>query len=190
MQEKSYHPPEFHQIFLNFAVILNTETVPKKYLKMIQRIQSVYLLIVVISGILQFFFPVALYIHPLQGNYELTVTGLKYLGETSTYVNFTATLPMLILTAASVILSLTAIFMYKKRMKQVLVVNIAFLINVILIALIFLLYSNNIFREIVKVEPSYKFGSFFPVVSVIFLVLASTAIKKDESLVRSADRLR
>lgn len=156
---------------------------------MIQRIQSVYLLIVIVSGIMQFLFPVALYLHPLQGNYELTVAGLKYL-ETGTYVNFTATLPMLLLTVASILLSLVAIFLYKKRMKQVLLVNTAFLLNVILIALIFLLYSNSMFREIVKVEPTYKFGAFFPAISVIFLVLASTAIKKDEALVRSSDRLR
>jgi len=33
-------------------------------------------------------------------------------------------------------------------------------------------------------------GMFIPVLSIVFLVLANKAIKKDEDLVKSADRFR
>jgi hypothetical protein len=39
-------------------------------------------------------------------------------------------------------------------------------------------------------QPSYQFGIFLPVISLLLLVLASRAIRKDEALVKSADRLR
>jgi hypothetical protein len=36
----------------------------------------------------------------------------------------------------------------------------------------------------------YQFGMYIPLISLIFLVLASRAIRKDEELIKSSDRLR
>ncbi len=156
---------------------------------MIQRIQTVFLAIVFISGIISFVFPIAAYTNDATGTYQLSVTGMKYM-EANVYIDFASTSPMLILMICSILLSGAAIFMYGNRRKQLLVVNTAFLINVILIAVIFLLYSNRMFRDIVKAEPSYELGAFLPLISIVFLILASRAIRKDEALVKSADRLR
>jgi hypothetical protein len=37
---------------------------------------------------------------------------------------------------------------------------------------------------------SYQIGSFLPIISAVFAYLAAHFIKKDEQLVRSADRIR
>ena len=39
-------------------------------------------------------------------------------------------------------------------------------------------------------SPEKGIGMFLPLVSIVFLVLANKAIKKDEDLVKSVDRLR
>jgi hypothetical protein len=41
-----------------------------------------------------------------------------------------------------------------------------------------------------KTAPSYQFGIFFPLVSLVCIIMASRAIRKDEALVKSSDRLR
>ena len=41
-----------------------------------------------------------------------------------------------------------------------------------------------------NVEVSYHVGCYLPVLAIAFLILANRAIKKDEKLVRSLDRIR
>jgi len=156
---------------------------------MIQRIQTLFLSISVISCILLFFFPIALYINDIPATYKLFVTHLIFI-EGKTIINFWATSPMLFLLIISILLSLAAIFSYKKRRLQLLFVNINILLTIVQIALIFLFYSDHLFRDIIKVRPSYQMGGFIPLISLVFLILAFRAIKKDEALVKSADRLR
>ena len=156
---------------------------------MLQRIQTLYLSVAIIACTLLFFFPIAQYQNDLRGTYKLFATGMKYMEEQTT-VNFLATSPMLLLLIGSILLSIASIFTFKKRRLQLLFVNINILFTITLVALLFLFYSDHFFRDIVQVSPSYQFGGFIPLISLVFLILAFRAIKKDESLVRSADRLR
>jgi uncharacterized membrane protein len=82
-----------------------------------------------------------------------------------------------------------AIFLFKKRGLQVWFVNIAFLLHVVLIILIFLYYISK-FETLYNTKSSYQFGIFIPIVSLVCIILASRTIRKDEALVRSSDRLR
>lgn len=59
--------------------------------------------------------------------------------------------------------------------------------NVILLGL-FVYRSLNLSGETQVSEKGI--GMFLPIVSIVFLVLANKAIKKDEDLVKSVDRLR
>lgn len=50
-------------------------------------------------------------------------------------------------------------------------------------------YTDRVAAD-VGVTTSYEVGSVFPIVALVFLVLALRGIRKDEKLIRSADRLR
>jgi hypothetical protein len=156
---------------------------------MIQRIQTLFLSVAIIACALLFFFPIATYQNEIQGTYKLFATGMKYMDQ-QTSINFWATFPMLFLLSASILLSLAAIFTFKKRKLQLLFVNINILFTIAFVAFIFLFYSDHFFREIVKAQPSYQFGGFIPLISLVFLILAFRAIRKDEALIKSTDRLR
>ncbi len=156
---------------------------------MIQRIQSLYLLVVAAACVMLFFFPMIDYVDPLKGTYKLFATGMKSYSDLPGILFFWQTSPLLFMTVISFVLAIIAIFLYKNRKLQLQLVNINVFVNVLLIALVFLLYSR-IFEHRLGILSSYQFGMYIPLISLIFLVLASRAIRKDESLVKSSDRLR
>jgi len=156
---------------------------------MIQRIQSLYLFIVAVSCTLLFFFPMIDYIDPVQGTYKLFATGMKSYSDLPGILFFWETFPLFILVITSLGLALITIFLYKKRKIQFLLTNINVLINVLLIALVFLLYSR-IFEHRLHIQSTYEFGMYIPLISLVFLVMSSRAIRRDEALVKSTDRLR
>lgn len=60
---------------------------------MIQRVQTLYMSIVVIACISLFFFPIAKYFNDVQGTYVFFITGMKYMIEPPITVNFWLTFP-------------------------------------------------------------------------------------------------
>ena len=136
---------------------------------MLQRIQSIYLLIAAIaSGLLPFFLPL----------YSL---------ENGDIVSFMDNIAYFILFVFSATLSVVGIFAYKKRKNQFVIGRLNIVLNLILLGL--LIYRLlNLSGE---AEVSEKgIGMFLPIVSIVFISLANKAVKKDEDLVKSADRLR
>jgi len=61
-------------------------------------------------------------------------------------------------------------------------------LNIILVAGVFLNYPKLFIDTKIDIEPGL--GTYFPLISLVFLVLAYRFILKDEKLVKSADRLR
>jgi uncharacterized membrane protein len=131
---------------------------------MIQRIQTVYLLLVAGLMASMLFLPV------------LTIETAKV---TQGYLSVES-----VLTAT---LALVTIFFYKKRKWQI---NICYVI----LGLLVLSYLNTIFnlwlpnRESGNVK--IEIPIVFPFFALIIDILALRAIRKDEKLIRSADRLR
>ena len=86
---------------------------------MLQRIQTLFLVIALIASGLMFFFPVAQYYDELSGNYKLFITGLKCMDpEPRVETTLLFAVPLVILTVASIILSLITVFLYKNRRLQ------------------------------------------------------------------------
>ena len=143
--------------------------------EMIQRIQSIYLLLVVIlSGGLIFVFPI------LEG-VDNKIFALDLFSDKA-MIN--KSLPILFLLSA--VLALYTIFSFKDRKRQFVLGRFIILINLILLGLLIYL-SLNLPGE----DASKKgIGMFLPVLAILFSVLANKAIKKDEDLVKSVDRLR
>lgn len=136
---------------------------------MIQRIQTVYLLIAFIaSGILPFIFPL-------------------WINSAGDEVIFFDNLAFILLFIFSATLSLVSIFRYKNRKSQFVIGRFNIILNLILLGL-FVYQSLNLSGETVVSEKGI--GMILPIVSIVFLSLANRAIKKDEDLVKSVDRLR
>ena len=87
----------------------------------------------------------------------------------------------------SATLSLISIFMYKNRQSQFVLGRLNILLNFILLGF-FVYQSLNVSGEANVSEKGI--GIVIPILSIVLLVLANKAIKKDEDLVKSVDRLR
>ena len=85
-------------------------------------------------------------------------------------------------------LSLLSILFYKKRQHQFVLGRLNIILNLILLGL-FVYRSVNVSGEALAVSEK-GIGMFLPIIAIVFLVLANKAIKKDEDLVKSVDRLR
>ena len=158
---------------------------------MLQRIQSIYLAIVVIACIMLFFFPLANFYDELRGNYKFFIYGIKSMDpEPKVVFNLFFTIPLIFLAVASFIFAVSTIFLFKNRQLQIRLCAFNILTNIVLVMVIFFFYATKI-KAMTAIEPEYNYtGMALPLVSLLFLILANQAIRKDEALVRSADRLR
>jgi len=79
------------------------------------------------------------------------------------------------------------IFNFKNRQRQFVINRLSMIFNFILLGF-FVYRSLNLSGETLVSEKGI--GMFLPAISIVLLVLANKAIKKDEDLVKSVDRLR
>jgi len=144
-----------------------------KKIRMIQRIQTVYLFISFLAtAVLPFVLP-------------LWVTG------TDQNYYFIQDLSFVMLFAFSTTLSVVSILSYKKRKSQFVIGRLNIILNLILLGLfVFRLFNLSGETDPEKVVSEKGIGVILPIVSIVFLSLANKAIKKDEDLVKSVDRLR
>ena len=137
---------------------------------MIQRIQTIYLLLAfVVTGVLLFFFP----LWTMSDNKEY------FFMQSQVYT---------ILLGLSTSLTLLGVVSYKKRQNQFVIGRLNIILNLILLGL-FVYRSLNLSGETPAVSEK-GIGMFLPAVAIVLLVLANKAIKKDEDLLKSVDRLR
>lgn len=87
----------------------------------------------------------------------------------------------------SALLVLLSIFSYKNRQNQFVLNRLNMILNFILIGLL-VYHSLTLSGEATVSEKGI--GMFLPIFSIVFLALANKAIKKDEDLVKSVDRIR
>ena len=144
---------------------------------MIQRIQSIYLLLsAIVSGGLIFLF-----------NLWKDVDGNSIFAK-NLLVSEDWMLKMIpILFIGSAILSLSSIFQFKNRQLQFVLGRLNILTNLILLGLL-VYQSLNLSGETMVSEKGI--GSALPIIVIVLQVMANKAIKKDEDLVKSVDRLR
>ena len=143
---------------------------------MIQRIQTVFLLLAtIVSGGLIFVFN-------LWTVLEEETFVLDLFNEDSFLLK-----GIFLLFLLSAIVTSVAIFLFKNRQLQFVVGRISILINLLLLGL--LIYVSLILPGEMKISEK-GIGMFLPILAILLVVLANKAIKKDEDLVKSADRLR
>lgn len=136
---------------------------------MLQRIQTLYLLGVIINS-----------------------TALAYLFGLWTSVDgsvmYAKDYPSILgIFGFSTFFAIFSIFSYKKRKNQFILGRFNIILNFILLGL-FVYQSLNLSGETKVSEKGI--GMLIPLISIVFLALANKAIKKDEDLVKSVDRIR
>ena len=156
---------------------------------MIQRIQSVYLLIIVILAGLTIGLPVAdLCNSQAHLNYSVDIRGISLIQPTGVALFQSATSLLTTFAAVFGTISLITIFSYKNRVKQIRlsVLNFLFMIGYYL----FLAYYIWSASKGLSAEWHLRISAIFPLIALILNYLAIGAIGKDEKLVKSLDRLR
>lgn len=136
---------------------------------MIQRIQTIYLLLTAVtSGGLIFI--VSLWIDG-EGNEVVAMDENTFFGAF----------------IVSAVTAIIAIFIYKNRKLQTVINRLNILLNLILLG-VFVYRALTMSGATAVAEKGI--GMFIPILSIVLLVLANKAIRKDEQLVKSVDRLR
>ncbi|PZW38800.1 uncharacterized protein DUF4293 [Mesonia algae] len=136
---------------------------------MIQRIQTIYLFLALLVAAL--------------GSYFLSLWVNE--SEESIYaIDKPIVMGAFVLSA---LLALFTIFLFNNRKLQFVMNRLNIILNFILLG--FFVYWSLIIPGEMQISEK-GIGMFLPIISIVLLVMANKAIKKDEALVKSVDRLR
>lgn len=172
---------------------------------MIQRIQSIYLVLTLVGLALLFMFPTATFdlVNPQTNTIEATAS-LDLVEQATTY-DQTGIIPtfvgqgsvlLMILVIVIAVGTLVSIFLFKNRILQMRLVALTLVLTLAYIAIVFVSTIDGCVADlqaswpIWTVNMHYGVGTFAPLAVAVLLFLAQQAIKKDELKVRAADRLR
>jgi hypothetical protein len=164
---------------------------------MIQRIQTLFLLGLVICMSLVLFFPIWEKTNQA-GNAKFTLDAFYWVeysldtsaGGTWQIANSKTTFYLAATAVLACLVALFSIFQYKARLMQIKLgaINAFILMVYIGLATYFIYQGEN--RIGFEARGVFKAGYFLPLAALILNSLANRFIKKDENLVRSVDRIR
>ena len=138
---------------------------------MIQRFQSLWLLLAAVSAFLSFKLPF----------FSGTKEGVKNLTEKA-IIDGGSTLFLLIATGAALIIALITIFLFKDRKLQLRLCVVGIVISLLIV----FLYYN----EIRKLSGSISLSCIFVFLIPVAFIMAARGIWHDEKLVKSLNKLR
>ena len=131
---------------------------------MIQRIQSVYLLLVIIAYVLLFFFPIATYT-TIDTAFSFSILEISGANSNSSF-------PLM---GGVIILGLAVlvtIFLYKKRILQIKITAIILLAHIAFVAALF--YVADVLSKKFGADAVYESGAYIALIPLVFLVLGKS----------------
>ena len=154
---------------------------------MIQRIQTLYLLLVVILGTLLCFFPPVEFLLPNATEYIPLTAFDKW--------------PLAVMSIAIPLLALVVIFLFKRRLLQARlnIMNVVLCLGYYALLALYIAYIVKGYEPIstFDIQPStfdiqyyLTLWAAIPLINLVLTMMATRRILKDEALVRAADRLR
>ena len=154
---------------------------------MIQRIQSLYLLITFALTIIMFCLPFGTFLGGQEG-FTLSAWAIK----NSAGQTVVPTTPMGILLLVCSILSFFTIFLYRHRWVQLrfCVVGMVLYLGLQAFVVFYTLRSNSAVSQADIHSMSYSVTCILPLVCLILTWLAFRGVLKDETLVKSLERIR
>lgn len=155
---------------------------------MIQRIQTLYLLGVVVLTTLMICLPLAYFVGG-EETFNLYGYGLR---SVATGEMYKTTVILAIILGLSALLPLVNIFLYKRRMTQIryCVVEFVLLIGSLIMLAVHYYLFYRAFADFEFHAQGIKVTMLLPIASLFLNYLAMKAIAADEMLVRSVDRIR
>lgn len=162
---------------------------------MIQRIQSAFLFLAALCLSVIFMFPVV-ELNVRDTPLPMYVTGFPPESLYNAVVQKYWFLLFSLLLIAVITLLLVALFSYKRRPRQIKLCSLSFFLTIIFLVLLCFLpdviaarIEPGIGKDAAKIV-KLQWPVILPVLSLVLNFLAVRFIRKDEALVRSADRLR
>lgn len=153
---------------------------------MIQRIQSVYLLLAAILMAATVCTPLAI-LFDMQ-HYSFYLFKSTGLFENATILAY-PTYAVAVLAAVAALLSFVTIFLFKKRKVQIKLCYILLLVIVLFYA-VFAIYLYTALGVLNIEFSKVLYGLALPAISFVLTVLALSKIKADEKLIQSLNRIR
>lgn len=157
---------------------------------MIQRIQTIWLLAASVTLFSLFIFPFVSFIDLVGLGRQISVTGV-YSSVNNEIVKESGSIGLAIFTGAVALIPFVLIFLFKNRKQQIRFIYLELLL-VVGLGMWMLSAANDSLGSISQKVDTNNIGvGFFLVpIAIILLGLAVRDIRKDEKLIRSADRLR
>ncbi len=155
---------------------------------MIQRIQTLYLLLIVILSVFTFFMPFAGLLNSADAlHYVMNYKGV-FLVQSTGNVFQENVWALTALSAMIPTLAFVTIFLYKKRLLQIRLL----IFNMVLMAGYYGLLFIYLWQAGQKLQADWylELVTAFPLINIIIAFLAVRAIGKDEALVKSLNRIR
>ncbi len=140
---------------------------------MIQRQQTLWLLLATAAAVLSFMFPFA------TGEELVKNSSMQKLAE----INAGSNLYTILLTVASIGISLVTIFMFKDRKLQIKLCLLGLLISILILVVYFMEM-----KKLISSTPAL--WAILPVVVIVSFFMAFSKIRKDEKLIKSLNKLR
>ena len=156
---------------------------------MIQRIQSVFLLLLALAMGSVLLLPLWHKLDPQSGQ-ELTLTAFNLRFAGANPQPAISTWPIAVLATASALVAVVEIFQFRNRMNQLKLGSLNLLLITGTIGAAFYYHSQAEQLLNVKLEGEFLAGFYLPTLALLLNLLANRFIRRDEQLVRSADRLR
>jgi hypothetical protein len=154
---------------------------------MIQRIQTLYLLIAALLVASLFVVPFAELTGKDGAQYLFNISGITVNSSNGSAI-LDSTWPVLVLVCLSLIILVISIFLFKNRITQIRVsyINISFLFGLKALMYYYTWSGNNLPAGGLH----SKIYSTLPLIAAILVFIAIRNIRKDENLVKSIDRIR
>jgi hypothetical protein len=157
---------------------------------MIQRIQTLFIFLAFAAFGACFFLPFWNYAGSSPDYvYQVKLLSVTLVSGTDQNI-ILGTLPIIVLDSVTAILALVSLFYFKNRETQIKIINYNLFITLIFTATIFLWIPYMMSEKLPTADYHWQPGLILPLVAILCLVMANVFIKKDEKLVKSADRLR
>lgn len=153
---------------------------------MIQRIQSIYLLLAALfmGGL----FLQSADLIKIETTAPAALTEMQYYNDKILDI-YDQNL-LMVFAMVVVLFALISIFLYRNRKLQITLSRVAMMVVLLFLVMAIYVSYSDLASVMASINLSPKIGIIFPFTTIVVLILAVRNIKKDEKLVKSMDRLR